>query len=56
MLLKNSKTSKVIFCINVHLKLQNISMLQYLFRPYYTSPQLTQVLIDVIFQVFTIKL
>ena len=56
MLLKNSKTNKIIFSINVHLKLQNISMLQYLVRPYYTSPKLTQVFIDVIFQMFTVKL
>ena len=56
MLLKNSKTNKMMFSINVLLKLQNISMLQYLVGPNYTGPKLTQVLIDVIFQMFTVKL
>ena len=53
MLLKNSKTNKMMFSINVLLKLQNISTLQYLVGPYYTGPELTQV---VIFQMFTVKL
>ena len=53
MLLKNSKTNKMMFSINVLLKLQNISTLQYLVGPYYTGPKLTQV---VIFQMFTVKL
>ena len=56
MLLKNSKTNKLMFSNNVLLKLQNISTLQYLVGPYYTSPKLTQVLISVIFQIFTVKL
>ena len=55
MLLKNSETNKMMFSINVLLKLQNISMLQYLVGPYYTDPKLTQVLIGVIFQMFTFK-
>ena len=56
MLLKNSKTNKMMFSINVLLKLQNISTLQYVVGPYYTGPKLTQVLISVIFQMFTVKL
>ena len=56
MLLKNSKTNKTMFSNNILLKLQNISTLQYLVGPYYTSLKLTQVLIDVIFQMFTVKL
>ena len=56
MLLKNSKTNKMMFSINVLLKLQNISTLQYIVGPYYTGPKLTQVLIGVIFQMFTVKL
>ena len=56
MLLKNSKTNKMMFSNNVLLKLQNISTLQYLVGPYHTSPKLTQVLISVIFQIFTVKL
>ena len=56
MLLKNSKTNKMMFSFNVLLKLQNISMLQYLAGPYYTSPKLKQVHIGVIFQMFKVKL
>ena len=56
MLLKNSKTDKMTFSINVFLKVQNISLLQYLVGPYYTGPKLTQVLIDVIFPMFKVKL
>ena len=56
MLLKNSKTNKMMFSINVLLKLQNISTLQYIVGPYYTGPKLTQVLISAIFQMFTVKL
>ena len=56
MLLKNSKTNKMLFSINALFKLQNISMLQYLVGPYYTDPKLTQVLIGVIFQMFKVKL
>ena len=55
MLLKTLKGIKVMFSINVLLKLQNISALQYLVGPYCTSPKLTQVLIGVVFQMFTIK-
>ena len=56
MLLKNSKTNKMMFSNNVLLKLRNISTLQCLVGPFYTSPKLTQVLIGVIFQIFTVKL
>ena len=56
MLLKTLKDIKVMFPINVLLKLQNISTLQYLDGPYCTSPKLTQVLIGVVFQMFRIKL
>ena len=56
MLLTNLKTNKMMFSINVLLKLQNISTLEYLLGPYYTDPKLTQVLIGVVFQMFTVKL
>ena len=56
MLLKNSKTNKMMFSNNVLLKLQNIFTLQYLVGACYTSPKLTQVLFGIIFQMFTVKL
>ena len=56
MLLKNSKTKKMMVSVNALLKLQNISTLQYLVGPYHTSPKLPQVFIGVIFQMFTVKL
>ena len=56
MLLKNSKTNKMVFSFNVLLKLQNISMLQYVVGPYYTGPKLKQFHIGVIFQMFMVKL
>ena len=56
MLLKNSKSNKMMFPINVLLKLLNISKLQYLVAPYYTGSKLTQVLFGVIFHMSTVKL
>ena len=56
MLLKISKNNKIMFSTNVLLKLQSISMLQYLVAAYYTGPKLTPALIDIIFQMFMVKL
>ena len=56
MLLKISKNNKIMFSTNVLLKLQSISMLQYLVGAYYTGPKLTPALIDIIFQMFMVKL
>ena len=56
MLLKISKTNKLMFSINALLKLQNIFKLQNLVGPYHISPKLVPVLIGIIFHVFMDKL
>ena len=56
MLLKISKTNKLMFSIKAFLKLQNIFKLQNLVGPYHTSPKLVPVLISIIFHVLMDKL
>ena len=57
MLLKISKNNKIMFSTNAFLKLQSISLLQYLVGAYYyTGPKLTPALIGIIFQMFVVKL